>query len=315
MTPAGYHRPVAVVEVRGLKKSYGDVVAVGGIDLDVATGEVVAMLGPNGAGKTTTVEILEGFRTPDEGSVTVLGDAPDGGGRPFRDRIGIVLQSSGIETTLTVGESLAMYSAYYSHPRSPDEVIELAGLVEKRRSRVSTLSGGQRRRLDLALGILGDPELLFLDEPTTGFDPAARRQAWELIDQLRRSGTTILLTTHYLEEAQRLADRVVVIDRGLIVAEGDPTTLGGRDTAGAAIVFRLPEGAAKDDIPQVGSIEVSDRTVTITTDRPTAALHELTKWAIGGGGELEGLEVKRPTLEDVYLGLVDQPTSEEQVPI
>ena len=297
---------MGAVEVRGLKKAYADVVAVGGIDLQVEQGEVVAMLGPNGAGKTTTVEILEGFRTPDAGWVTVLGAKPVAGGRQFRDRIGIVLQSSGIETTLTVDESLAMYSAYYSNPRSPDEVIDLVDLAEKRHSRVGTLSGGQRRRLDLALGILGDPELLFLDEPTTGFDPAARHQAWEVIGQLSRSGTTILLTTHYLEEAQRLADRVVVIDRGLIVAEGDPVTLGGRDTAGAVISFRLPDGLAVDDIPKVGSIEVADPTVKIMTDRPTAALHELTRWAIDRGGELDGLEVTRPTLEDVYLGLVDQ---------
>jgi ABC-2 type transport system ATP-binding protein len=303
---------VAVVEVRGLVKSYGDVVAVGGIDLEVAPGEVVAMLGPNGAGKTTTIEILEGFRTPDAGSVTVLGSKP-AGSRSFRDRIGIVLQSSGIESALTVEESLAMYSGYYSAPRSPDEVIELIGLVEKRVSRVATLSGGQRRRLDLALGILGDPELLFLDEPTTGFDPAARRQAWEAIDQLSRAGTTILLTTHYLEEAQRLADRVVVIDRGLIVAQGDPATLGGRDTAGAVIVFRLPEGVPVDGIPHAGSIEISDGTVTLTTDQPTAALHELTRWALDRGGELDGLEVKRPTLEDVYLRLVDHQADDESV--
>jgi ABC-2 type transport system ATP-binding protein len=304
---------VAVVEVRGLVKSYGDVVAVGGIDLEVAPGEVVAMLGPNGAGKTTTIEILEGFRTPDAGSVTVLGSEPVAGDRLFRDRIGIVLQSSGIESALTVEESLAMYSGYYSAPRSSDEVIELVGLGEKRVSRVATLSGGQRRRLDLALGILGDPELLFLDEPTTGFDPAARRQAWEAIDQLSRAGTTILLTTHYLEEAQRLADRVVVIDRGLIVAQGDPATLGGRDTAGALIVFRLPEGVPVDGIPDAGSIEISDCTVTLTTDQPTAALHELTRWALERGGELDGLEVKRPTLEDVYLRLVDPQADDESV--
>ncbi len=229
---------MAVVEVRGLKKSYGDVVALGGIDLEVAPGEVVAMLGPNGAGKTTTIEILEGFRTPDAGAVTVLGSEPVAGGRSFRERIGIVLQSSGIEAALTVEESLTMYSRYYSAPRPPDEVIELVGLGEKRGGRVATLSGGQRRRLDLALGILGAPELLFLDEPTTGFDPAARRHAWEVIDQLSKTGTTILLTTHYLEEAQRLADRVVVIDRGLIVAQGDPATLGGRDTAARS--HRLP---------------------------------------------------------------------------
>jgi ABC-2 type transport system ATP-binding protein len=297
---------MAVVEVRGLRKSYGEVVALGGIDLDVAPGEVVAMLGPNGAGKTTTVEILEGFRTPDAGSVSVLGSEPVAGGRSFRDRIGIVLQSSGIESAPTVEESLALYAGYYSHPRSTAEVIELVGLAEKRRSRVATLSGGQRRRLDLALGILGDPELLFLDEPTTGFDPAARRQAWEAIDQLSRVGTTILLTTHYLEEAQRLADRVVVIDRGLIVAQGDPATLGGRDTAGVVIVFRLPEGVAADGVPRVGSIEIADGTVALTTDQPTAALHELTKWALERGGELDGLEVKRPTLEEVYLRLVDQ---------
>jgi ABC-2 type transport system ATP-binding protein len=206
-----------------------------------------------------------------------------------------------------------MYSGYYSAPRSVDEVIELVGLVEKRVSRVATLSGGQRRRLDLALGILGDPQLLFLDEPTTGFDPAARRQAWEAIDRLSRAGTTILLTTHYLEEAQRLADRVVVIDRGRIVAQGDPATLGGRDTAGAEIVFRLPEGVPVDGIPQAGSIEISDGTVTLTTDQPTAALHELTRWALERGGELDGLEVKRPTLEDVYLRLVDHQADDEAV--
>jgi len=293
-----------VVEVSGLHKSYGPVPAVRGIDLTVSDGEIVALLGPNGAGKTTTVEILEGYRPPDAGTVRVLGMEPAAGGTRLRDRIGIVLQQSGIERELTVREALARLSSLYTRPAPPEELIALVGLGEKAGARIKTLSGGQRRRLDLAAALAGHPELVFLDEPTTGFDPAARREAWDLVTRLAAEGTSVLLTTHYLDEAQRLADRVAVIAGGRIVAEGDPASLGGRATAEARILFRRPDG----DLPALPGATVVTRgeTVEVTAADLVPALHALTAWAIDGGRELTGLEVVRPTLEDVYLALVGE---------
>jgi ABC-2 type transport system ATP-binding protein len=279
--------------------------AVNTISFEVAEGECLAMLGPNGAGKTTTVEILEGFRPRSAGEVEVLGMDPEHAGRDFRERIGIVLQSSGLDRNLTVRETIGLYRGYYPHPRDAEEVIGLVGLTEKRDARVKALSGGQRRRLDLALGIVGDPDLIFLDEPTTGFDPSARRRSWELVDSLRSLGKTILLTTHYMDEAQNLADRVVVLAGGRIVAEGSPETLGGRDVAEAAISFRLPAGLSAADLPDglPREVTVRDNHVSLRTTTPTRALNVLTGWAMARGEELEALLVSRPSLEDVYLQL------------
>jgi ABC-2 type transport system ATP-binding protein len=286
------------IQVADLHKTYGDVEAVKGISFEVAEGECLAMLGPNGAGKTTTVEILEGFRPRSSGEVQVLGMDPESAGRDFRERIGIVLQSSGLDGNLTVRELVYFYRGYYPHPRGVDEVIELVGLAEKRDTRVKALSGGQRRRLDLALGIVGDPDLIFLDEPTTGFDPSARRRSWELVDSLRSLGKTILLTTHYMDEAQNLAG-------GMIVAQGSPQSLGGRDVAEAVISFRLPAGASIADLPQglPSQPRLEDNHVLLSTATPTRALNMLTTWAIGRGEELEALTVTRPSLEDIYLQL------------
>jgi ABC-2 type transport system ATP-binding protein len=295
----------AAIQVHGLRKAYGGVDAVGGISFEVVEGECFALLGPNGAGKTTTLEILEGYRDRSGGSVEVLGVDPAQGGRDLRERIGIVLQSAGIDRELTVGEVVALFGGYYPHPRDPGEVIELVGLGEKRQARCRTLSGGQQRRLDLALGIVGDPDLIFLDEPTTGFDPSARRRSWELIDSLRALGKTILLTTHYMDEAQNLADRVAILAAGRIVAEGSPASLGGRDVAEAEISFRLPAGAGLADLPPLGPARprLDDGRVVLRTEAPTGALHDLTGWALARGVELEGLAVTRPSLEDVYLRL------------
>jgi ABC-2 type transport system ATP-binding protein len=296
-------REEAAVEVRGLRKSYGELEALQGVDLTVRRGEVLALLGPNGAGKTTLVEILEGHRMADSGDVSVLGHDPGRRERRFRERIGIVLQEGGLDSTITVREAVELYSAAYPHPRPADEVIELVGLAAKADERAKTLSGGQRRRLDLALGIAGDPELVFLDEPTTGFDPAARRQSWELISGLRELGKTILLTTHYMDEAQQLADRVVVIARGRIIAEGTPDTLG-RDHA-AVVAFRLPDGA-EPPLPPAAQIERGH--VRFRTETPTRDLAPLLSWAAERELELEGLSVSRPTLEDVYLELTEEPS-------
>jgi ABC-2 type transport system ATP-binding protein len=291
------------IEVRGLTKLYGDVEAVRGIDLDVAVGEVFALLGPNGAGKTTTVEIMEGFRPRTAGEVTVLGHDPARGERALKSRIGIVLQSTGVDPYLTVAETIDLYRRYYPNPRPVDEVVQLVGLTEKRDTRVLKLSGGQQRRLDVAIALSGDPELLFLDEPTTGFDPAARRGAWEIVRNLASLGKTIFLTTHYMDEAQYLADRVAVIAAGRIVAEGPPARLGGRDTAATIIRFRLPEGR-RDRPPGIEAAAGSgDGSYELRTEDPTRTLHELTGWAIERGLRLEGLDVTRPTLEDVYLQL------------
>jgi ABC-2 type transport system ATP-binding protein len=298
------------ITVRGLRKSYGDVQAVRGVDLAVHRGEVFALLGPNGAGKTTTVEILEGYRDRSAGDVDVLGHDPARRSRAMRERIGIVLQSTGVDPYLTVHETIRLYAGYYPSPRDPDEVIELVDLVEKRDARVIKLSGGQQRRLDVAVALAGDPELLFLDEPTTGFDPGARRNAWEMVRNLKALGKTVFLTTHYMDEAQHLADRVAVIAKGEIVAEGPPTTLGDRHLADAAIRFRLP--AAAELPPELAGrvIETADGYELIVPDA-TRALHDLTGWALGHGMELEGLHVSQPTLEDVYLELTGGEAGQE----
>jgi ABC-2 type transport system ATP-binding protein len=273
----------AAVIVRDLRKSYRDVTAVGGVDLDIARGEVFALLGPNGAGKTTIVEILEGFRPRDRGTVAVLGHDPAHASRAWRARIGIVLQLTSTAPELTVLEIVRHFAAFYPRPRTPEETIDLVGLTAKARSRISKLSGGQTRRLDVALGIVGRPELLFLDEPTTGFDPEARRKFWELIAALLEDGTTIVLTTHYLDEAEALADRIAVIAAGRIVASGDPRSLGGRLTAAARVGWDPPGG----------------RTI-VETSTPTRLVAEL---AARFGGEIPGLTITRPTLEDIYLDL------------
>jgi len=278
---------VPALAVSELRKSYGEVDAVAGISFTVEQGEVFGLLGPNGAGKTTTVEILEGYRTRDGGDVTVLGVDPEHGGSDLRERIGVVLQASDMPPALTVREVHRMFAGYYAKPRDIDEVIELVGLEEKAGARVKTLSGGQKRRLDLGIALVGDPELLFLDEPTTGFDPAARRTAWELVRSLRALGKTILLTTHYLDEAQQLADRVAVIRDGRIVQQGSPAELIG---SAPKVEIRYREDG---------------RDVVIETDEPTRLLAELTGAATAEGRELDSLEVVRPSLEDVYLDLID----------
>jgi ABC-2 type transport system ATP-binding protein len=298
------------VRVRGLRKSYDGVVqALDGVDLDVRRGEVLALLGPNGAGKTTLVEILEGHRLADAGEVSVLGHDPARRERAFRARIGIVLQEQGIEQTLSVREVVELYAATYPAPRPAGELIELVGLGEKRDERVAALSGGQRRRLDLALGIAGDPELVFLDEPTTGFDPAARRQSWELISRLREGGKTILLTTHYMDEAQHLADRVVVIGRGRVIAEGTPETLGRAAHQATLVSFRVPYGVDGDELPLPGDADVlrRDREVGFRTRTPTRDVAPLLQWAAERDIELEALAVTRPSLEDIYLQLTEEP--------
>jgi len=288
------------ISVRGLGKRYGNVQAVKGIDLSVDRGEVFALLGPNGAGKTTTVEILEGYRTRSSGDVAVLGEDPARRAISLRRRVGIVLQSTGVDPFLTVRETVTLFAGYYPSPRSADEVIDLVGLSDKRDTKVVRLSGGQQRRLDVAVALAGDPELLFLDEPTTGFDPGARRNAWEIVRNLAALGKTVFLTTHYMDEAQHLADRVAVISQGEIVAEGPPGEIGGRRTAESTIRFVVPAG----DVPPIdGGVRPEDGLVEIRTPEPTRVLAGLTAWATGRGIELEGLEVLRPTLEDVYLDL------------
>jgi len=275
-----------VISVRGLTKSYGDFEALKGVDFELRAGEVFGLLGPNGAGKTTTIEILEGYRERDGGDVRVLGADPANAGLEWRQRIGVVLQSSAMYENLTVAEQLAQFGGYYEHPRPVDEVIALIGLEEKRDTRARRLSGGQRRRLDLGLALVGDPELIFLDEPTTGFDPAARRRAWGTIRSLRALGKTILLTTHYLDEVEQLADRVAVLREGQIVASGT--------------VHELIGGTPATEIRYRRNGEV----VVLETDEPTRVLHELTAAAMERGEELEGLEVRKPSLEEVYLSLV-----------
>jgi ABC-2 type transport system ATP-binding protein len=283
---------VSAIQIDGLRKSYDGREVLHAVSFVVRTGEVFALLGPNGAGKTTTVEILEGYRRRDDGEVRVLGEDPGRAGSDFRARIGIVLQSSAVYHLLTVREIVELFAGYYPAPRRPEEVIKLVGLAEKREARVRTLSGGQLRRLDLALALVGDPELVFLDEPTTGFDPAARRQAWDTIRDLRSLGKSILLTTHYMEEAQRLADRVAILRAGEIVGTGSPSEL---LSGHASVEIRFRQNG---------------REVVIDTEEPTRVLHELTAQALADNVELEGLEVHRRTLEDVYLELTREEAAE-----
>ena len=304
----------AAVRVRGLVKSYSGVRAVQGIDLEIAAGEIFALLGPNGAGKTTTVEILEGYRSRDSGEVTVLGYDPGRQRARLKSQIGIVLQTPGVERYLTVSETIRMYASYYPHPRPVDEVIDLVGLGAKRDSRVTKLSGGQVRRLDVAIALAGDPDLLFLDEPTTGFDPSARREAWEVVKNLAALGKTVLLTTHYMDEAQYLADRVAVIAAGRIVAAGPPATLGHRDLAGARVRYRPPAGVTPPD-GLAGPLDPDGFTELISRD-VVRDLHRLTGWSLENGVSLDGLEVIRPSLEDVYLSLTSaHPPADAPAPV
>jgi ABC-2 type transport system ATP-binding protein len=278
---------VSAIAVRGLRKSYGELEAVRGVDFEIEQGEVFGLLGPNGAGKTTTVEILEGYRRRDAGEVSVLGHDPQSPGPDFRQRIGVVLQQSELWPNITVRETHRIFAGYYERPRDVDEVIELVGLTEKRDARIKTLSGGQKRRLDLGIALVGDPDLVFLDEPTTGFDPAARRAAWEMIRSLRLLGKTVLLTTHYLDEAEQLADRVAVMRDGAIVKIGTPREL---TTADLEVEIRFRRDGED---------------VLVRTSEPVRVLHELTGDALARGEELERLEVRRPSLEEVYLALLE----------
>src|SRR6184192_2817915 len=273
------------IEVSGLRKAYGNLEAVRGVDFSIEEGEVFGVLGPNGAGKTTTVEILEGYRKRDAGEVRVLGHDPDRPGQDFRERIGVVLQQSELWPNVTVREAHAIFAGYYRAPRDVDEVIVLVGLQEKASARVKSLSGGQKRRLDLGIALIGDPDLVFLDEPTTGFDPAARRAAWEMIRSLRSLGKTVLLTTHYLDEAEQLADRVAVLREGKIIRVGTPREL---TTGGSEVEIRYRRNGEE---------------LVVRTDEPTRTLAELTSAAVARGEELEGLQVRRPSLEEVYLAL------------
>ena len=295
--------PVVVVD--GLHKTYGDVRAVDDLSFSIDPGEVFALLGPNGAGKTTTVEILEGHRSRTSGTVDVLGFDPATGGRAYRERIGIVLQEAGFDEEFTVAELVTLYAGMYPRRRDVDELIDRVGLTDKAAARTKTLSGGQRRRLDLALGLVGDPELLFLDEPTTGFDPSARRRAWDLVSSLRELGTTIVLTTHYMEEAEHLADRVAVIQSGRLVALDTPARLVRTQGAEAVISFVLPEGVGHQDIPPIGigAPRTHGSQVDIASADPTGDLFTLTRWAKDRELGLVGLTMSPPTLEDVYLDL------------
>jgi len=300
-----------VIEVANLSKRYGDLLAVDDLSFEVREGEVYALLGENGAGKSTTVEIMEGYRSATAGSVEVLGVDPANASRDFRNRVGIVLQSSGVEDEFTVREVIELYGGCYSARRGVDELVGLVGLDEKVDDRIGSLSGGQQRRVDLALGIVGYPEMLFLDEPTTGFDPAARRKSWDLVERLGDDGATILLTTHYLDEAEHLADRVGVLSRGRLVAEGTPDQLINQ-VSGTTVSFMLPESLSVSDArstlgPLFGAdVRVAGRLIEATLDQPTAAVHRLSGWALEAGVELESLSVNRASLEDVYLALVDR---------
>jgi ABC-2 type transport system ATP-binding protein len=293
--------------VRGLRCSYGANEAVKGIDLEIFRGEIFALLGPNGAGKTTTIEILEGFRKRSDGDVLVLDVDPAHGGRAWRARLGVVLQESHPEPELSVRECVTLYAGYYDNPRDVDETISLVGLGDLATRRCERLSGGERRRLDVALALIGDPELVFLDEPTTGFDPSARRAAWKLVLGLRELGKTIVLTTHYMEEAERLADRIAVLARGEIVATGTPQTLGARELMDVQVSFTLPAGVAFDELPvALDTVPPGvDGVVRVRAAEPAASLFVLCRWAVERDISLSDLEVRRPSLEDVYLQLTD----------
>ncbi len=305
MTQTAWKTEGAAIEVRNLHKRYGENEAVRGVSFEVARGEVFCLLGPNGAGKTTIVEILEGYRTRSGGDAHVLGFDPARGARELREHVGIVLQECGVQSELTVAELIEMYGRYHARRRPLDEVIELVELVEKRDEHAKQLSGGQRRRLDLALALVGDPDLIFLDEPTTGFDPAARRQAWTTVKSLCRLGKTIILTTHYMDEAQALADRVAVMRAGRIIAIGAPDELGGRDRRPAVISFVLPEGTSFGDVPDVPAQDRSfdGERVSILSTEPVRATQLITTWAIEHDHQLEHFSVSQPTLEDIYLEL------------
>lgn len=295
-----------MISVNGLRKSYGEVEALRGIDLEVRRGEVFAFLGPNGAGKTTAISILEGYLMRDAGTVEVLGEDPAAAGRAWRGRVGLVLQECRMESLLTVRETLTMFAGYYRRPRSVAETIELVGLGEKADERAGRLSGGQQRRLDVAVALIGDAELLFLDEPTTGFDPSARRTAWAVVEGLRDLGKTVMLTTHYMDEAQALADRVAVIAAGEIIATGTPDDLGGRSRADSLISFDLPPAdAAAVRAAVAGEWTQANGRITLRSGDPTRSLHELTGWALANDVRLGALEVTRPSLEDVYLELIE----------
>ena len=301
-------RMQSVIEIDGLRKVYGEVEAVRDISFSVAAGEVFCLLGPNGAGKTTTTEILEGYRARSAGEVRVLGHDPEDGERALRERVGIVLQEAAAQAELTVAEVLTMYGRYYPRRRPAGELVELVGLAGKESQRVKLLSGGQRRRLDLALALVGDPDLLFLDEPTTGFDPSARRQAWSTIKDLCALGKTVFLTTHFMDEAQALADRVAVMANGRLVAIGTPAEIGGRDTAPTEIAFALPAHVALSDLPALDGAEVSETApgrVHVITREGLRSAHELTGWALERGLELRGFAVSQPSLEDIYLRLTE----------
>ena len=302
-----------VIAVSGLAKHYGAFEAVRGVDLEVRRGEIFALLGPNGAGKTTVVEILEGFRKRSAGEVSVLDVDPAHADGVWRDRIGVVLQESEPDPGLSVGECLDLYAGYYRNPRPPEEIVELVGLRQSIDTQTERLSGGQRRRLDVGLALIGDPELLFLDEPTTGFDPAARRAAWQMIDGLRRLGKTVLLTTHYMDEAERLADRIAVIAAGLIVAEGTSETIGGRDRTAARISFTLPAGLTGAELPEgfAAGAEGRGQSVVLETTSSLADLKRLADWALTRGLDLPDLELRRASLEDVYLTLTGEQAAQE----
>jgi ABC-2 type transport system ATP-binding protein len=303
------------IRVRDLRKEYGELHAVDGLSFDVQHGEVFALLGPNGAGKTTTVEILEGHRRRTSGEVSVLGMDPETGGREFRERIGIVLQEAGFEDDFTVRELVRLYRGLYPRRLATDEVIELVGLTEKRNARVKSLSGGQRRRLDLALGLVGDPDLLFLDEPTTGFDPSARRQAWGLVESLRALGKTVLLTTHYMDEAEHLADRLGVVVRGRLIACGTPEEIIATAGEGSVVSFRLPERQDAEQLPALAGMLVRRGAEwQLRTSEPTRDLHALTGWAEELDQPFPYLTVTQPSLEDVYLELTGRrETAREEV--
>jgi ABC-2 type transport system ATP-binding protein len=301
-----------MLRVRGLTKRYGDVQAVDGVDLDVHAGEIFAFLGPNGAGKTTTVEILEGYRSRDAGEVEVLGLDPQDADRGWRARIGVVLQTCAVQAELTVEELLRLYGSYYPAPLTVEQTLDLVGLREQRGRRAGALSGGQQRRLDVGLALVGDPTLLFLDEPTTGFDPSARHHTWEVIAGLRDLGKTVFLTTHYMDEAQALADRVAVIAKGRIVAQGSTAQLGGRDHAETVVSFTLPDGVAAGELPALPGAEplpaeplAAGAQVELHTSTPTRTLAALTGWAQARGLELPQLEARRPSLEEIYLRLTE----------